>query len=61
MPAWRRATTPTNDPLQLMTFMIRQTLQEVIDTELRRRHLQRLETGAGLDLADDEVMRAAWR
>ena len=36
-------------------------LQRVIDSELRRRHLRRLESGEGTDLADDEVMRDAWR
>ena len=44
-----------------MKDAVNAALQQVIDTELRRRHLRRLETGAGLDLADDEVMRAAWR
>ena len=44
-----------------MKEAVNAALQQVIDTELRRRHLQRLEAGAGLDLADDEVMRAAWR
>ena len=44
-----------------MKEAVNAALQQVIDTELRRRHLQRLETGAGTDLADDEVMRGAWR
>ena len=44
-----------------MKEAVNAALQQVIDTELRRRHLQRLETGAGTDLADDDVMRAAWR
>ena len=44
-----------------MKEAVNAALQQVIDTELRRRHLRRLEAGTGLDLADDEVMRAAWR
>ena len=44
-----------------MKEAVNAALQQVIDTELRRRHLQRLETGAGTDLADDDVMRTAWR
>ena len=44
-----------------MKEAVNAALQQVIDTELRRRHLRRLESGSGLDLADDEVMRNAWR
>ncbi len=44
-----------------MKEAVNAALQQVIDTELRRRHLQRLESGTGLDLADDEVVRNAWR
>ena len=44
-----------------MKETVNAALQQVIDSELRRRHLQRLEAGTGTDLADDEVMRAAWR
>lgn len=44
-----------------MKEAVNTALQQVIDTELRRRHLRRLEAGAGTDLADDEVMRDAWR
>ena len=44
-----------------MKEAVNAALQEVIDSELRRRHLQRLEAGTGTDLADDEVMRDAWR
>lgn len=36
-------------------------LQQVIDIELRRRHLRRLEVGEGTDLADAEAMQGAWR
>jgi Arc/MetJ family transcription regulator len=36
-------------------------LQQLIDAELRRRHLHRLETGEGTDLADDLTMQGAWR
>ena len=44
-----------------MKEAVNAALQEVIDGELRRRHLRRLEAAAGTDLADDEVMRGAWR
>ncbi len=44
-----------------MKEAVNAALQEVIDSELRRRHLQRLEAGTGSDLADDEVMLDAWR
>ena len=44
-----------------MKDAVNAALRQVVDTELRRRHLQRLETRAGTDLADDEVMRNAWR
>lgn len=36
-------------------------LQQLVDAELRRRHLRRLEDGEGTDLADDETMQDAWR
>ena len=44
-----------------MKEAVNAALQQVIDSELRRRHLRRLESGEGTDLADDEVMRDAWR
>lgn len=44
-----------------MKEAVNAALQQVIDRELRHRHLRRLEAGTGLDLADDEVMRDAWR
>ena len=44
-----------------MKEAVNAALQQVIDSELRRRHLHRLESGTGTDLADDEVMRDAWR
>ena len=44
-----------------MKEAVNAALQQVIDSELRHRHLQRLEAGTGTDLADDEVMRGAWR
>lgn len=36
-------------------------LQQLVDAELRRRHLRRLETGEGTDIGDDRVMDGAWR
>ena len=44
-----------------MKEAVNAALQRVIDSELRRRRLRRLESGEGTDLADDEVMRGAWR
>ena len=44
-----------------MKEAVNAALQHVIDSELRCRHLQRLEAGTGTDLTDDEVMRGAWR
>lgn len=44
-----------------MKEAVNAALQQVIDSDLRRRHLRRLEAGEGTDLADDEVMRDAWR
>ena len=36
-------------------------LQHVVDFDLRLRHVRRLLTQEGIDLADDQVMREAWR
>ncbi len=44
-----------------MKEAVNAALRELIDAELRRRHLRRLETGEGTDLADDDVMRRAWQ
>ena len=44
-----------------MKEAVNAALQQVIDGELRRRHLRRLEALTGTDLADEEVMRDAWR
>ena len=44
-----------------MKAAVNTALQEVIDGELRRRHLRRLEAGVDIDLVDDEVMRDTWR
>ncbi len=37
------------------------SLRELINAERRRRHLIRLATGEGTDIADEEVMVGAWR
>ena len=37
------------------------SLRELINAELRRRHLVRLVSGEGTDIANDEVMAGAWR
>ncbi len=44
-----------------MKETVNSALKQLIDTDLRRRHLHRLETGSGTDLADDGVMSGAWR
>ena len=36
-------------------------LRQLLDTELLRQHLRRLETGRGTDLGDKEIMLGAWR
>lgn len=36
-------------------------LQHVVDFELRVRHVQRLRSMEGIDLADEQTMRDAWR
>ena len=36
-------------------------LQHVVDFELRLEHVRRLIMQEGLDLADEQVMRDAWR
>ncbi len=44
-----------------MKDTVNEALAEVGRAELRRRHVERLTTMDGLDLADDEVMSRAWR
>lgn len=44
-----------------MKEAVNTALRELVDAELRRRHMRRLEIGEGIDLADDDVMRSAWR
>lgn len=44
-----------------MKETVNTALRELIDTELRRQHLQRLTTGEGINLGDEEVMQGAWR
>lgn len=44
-----------------MKETVNTALRELIATEIRRRHLHRLTTGTGIDLADEEVMQGAWR
>lgn len=36
-------------------------LQHVVDFDLRLRHVRRLLTLEGIDLADEQLMRDAWR
>ena len=44
-----------------MKEAVNAALRQFIDSELRRRHLRRLESGDGIDLSDEDVMRQAWR
>jgi Arc/MetJ family transcription regulator len=44
-----------------MKDTVNQALREVINTELRRRHVIQLIEMDGLDLDDPEVMAGAWR
>lgn len=44
-----------------MKETVNTALVELIEIELRRQHLRRLETGDGTDLADETVMQTAWR
>ncbi len=44
-----------------MKEAVNRSLQEVIDTDRRRHHAERLRTMSGLDLDDPEVMAGAWR
>ena len=44
-----------------MKETVNTALRELVAAELRRRHLHRLATGEGIDLADEEAMQGAWR
>lgn len=44
-----------------MKATVNEALRELVMTELRRRHLCRLESGEGTDLGDSETMRGAWQ
>jgi len=44
-----------------MKDAVNAALRQLVDAELRRRHLRRLETGEGIDLADRDVMKGAWQ
>ena len=44
-----------------MKEAVNSALRQLIDSELRRRHLHRLETADGTDLAGDGVTQGAWR
>ncbi|MDE0065625.1 MAG: type II toxin-antitoxin system VapB family antitoxin [Acidimicrobiaceae bacterium] len=36
-------------------------LRHIVETELRLRHVKRLQDLDGMDLADSQIMAAAWR
>ena len=44
-----------------MKEAVNTALRQLLDAELRRQHLRRLETGRGTDLGDEEIMQGAWR
>ena len=44
-----------------MKEAVNTALRQLLDTELRRQHLRRLETAQGTDLGDEEIMQGAWR
>ena len=44
-----------------MKDAVHKALRQVVEAELRRRHLRRLEAWEGTDLADPDVMQGAWR
>lgn len=44
-----------------MKETVNTALQELVDAEMRRAHLRRLQTGHGTDLGDAQVMDRAWR
>lgn len=44
-----------------MKEAVNRSLEEVVRSARRHRHVERLSEMRGLDLADDEVMDGAWR
>ena len=44
-----------------MKATVNAALQEIVHADLRRRHVARLTSGDGTDLANAEVMDHAWR
>ena len=44
-----------------MKEAVNSALQHVVDFELRVRHVQRLRSMEGIDLAEEQIMRDAWR
>lgn len=44
-----------------MKATVNRALEEVVHAALRRRHVERLVSGAGTDLADADTMSGAWR
>ena len=44
-----------------MKEAVNTALRQLLDAELRRQHLRRLETGRGTDIGDEEIMQGAWR
>ena len=44
-----------------MKAAVNAALRHLVESELRLRHVRRLTDLAGTDIADDQVMSAAWR
>jgi Arc/MetJ family transcription regulator len=44
-----------------MKDTVNRALQEVVNADLRRRHIDQLVSMKGLDLDDPEIMSGAWR
>ena len=44
-----------------MKEAVNRALRHVVDFELRLQHVRRLVTMEGTDLADEQIMRDAWR
>lgn len=47
--------------LETMNEVVDLSLRELVSNELRRRHLRRLTSGDGVDLADEQILSRAWR
>ena len=44
-----------------MKATVNEALKQLVEADLRRRHLRRLEAGDGTNLSDERTMDRAWR